>query len=61
MLSIMRHSCIFLDDGESGTTFSSGKFGLKVLSKYDILIKNSSDQIIDLSDVNVWQDGQAIN
>lgn len=57
---------IFSDIKNIGNRFDSGaytpgKFGLKISSKYDIVIKNSSGQIIDLSDVNVWQDGQAIN
>lgn len=57
---------IFANVKNIGNRFNSevytpGKFGLKIASKYDIVIKNASGQTIDLSDVNIWQDGQPVN
>jgi len=57
---------IFAGVKNSGNTFDSGaytpgKFGLKLANKYDIVIHNGVGQVIDLSDVNIWQDGVLVN
>jgi len=57
---------IFAGVKNSGNTFDSGaytpgKFGLKLADKYDIVIQNGLGQVIDLSDVNIWQDGVLVN
>ncbi len=38
-----------------------GKNGFILTSKYDLVLKNSNDQVIDLSDVVILQDGVQVN
>lgn len=42
--------------------YTSGKYGVQLTgSKYDLVFHNSDGQVIDLSELSVFQDGQAIN
>lgn len=63
---IYQRISIFAGVKNSGNRFDSGafthgKFGLKITSKSDIDIRDSAGNKIDLSKVNVWLDGTAIN
>lgn len=49
-----------------GNVFNSGvytpsRYGVKVASKYDVVFLNSDGQVIDLSELSVFQDGKALN
>lgn len=41
--------------------YTPGKMGFILTSKYDLVLKNSNDQVIDLSDVVILQDGVQVN